>query len=189
MAEKIYKVESGSIVTENEEITLDKGEYIKVITEDKITLEEMFSGTFTIDNACCSGTFTIDKDMEGNQTLTGDISIKPVAIKMTENPSAIIEKTMDTLIKNLNIDFDHIEIEQQYDYHRQNQKKQIQKMASTEILNIKKPDNLIGYTWNNVSFWRHEPGKKYCALYDKEGKIIEGRTIPVDLYAFDKFWA
>lgn len=76
-------------------------------------------------------------------------------------------------IKNFNIDFDQIQIEQQYALHRQKRKKQIQKMAGTGILNIKKPDNLIGYTWNDVSFWRHEPGKKYCTLHDKKGKIID----------------
>jgi hypothetical protein len=91
---------------------------------------------------------------------------------ITDLKEKIDEQTIKK-IKNINIDFDQIQIEQQYAYHRQKQKKQIQKMASSGILNIKKPDNLIGYTWNNVSFWRHEPGKKYCTLYDKEGKIID----------------
>ena len=29
----------------------------------------------------------------------------------------------------------------------------------------------------------------YLYRLDEEGKIIEGRTIPVDLYAFDEFWS
>jgi ketosteroid isomerase-like protein len=29
----------------------------------------------------------------------------------------------------------------------------------------------------------------YLYKFDEEGKIIEGRTIPVDLYAFDAFWS
>jgi len=29
----------------------------------------------------------------------------------------------------------------------------------------------------------------YLYLFNKEGKIIEGRTIPVDMYAFDEFWS
>jgi ketosteroid isomerase-like protein len=29
----------------------------------------------------------------------------------------------------------------------------------------------------------------YLYRLDDEGKIIEGRTIPVDLYAFDEFWS
>ena len=29
----------------------------------------------------------------------------------------------------------------------------------------------------------------YLYRFDKEGKIVEGRTIPVDLHAFDEFWS
>jgi ketosteroid isomerase-like protein len=29
----------------------------------------------------------------------------------------------------------------------------------------------------------------YLYRFDEDGKIIEGRTIPVDLYAFDEFWS
>jgi ketosteroid isomerase-like protein len=29
----------------------------------------------------------------------------------------------------------------------------------------------------------------YLYLFDDEGKVVEGRTIPVDLYAFDEFWS
>lgn len=29
----------------------------------------------------------------------------------------------------------------------------------------------------------------YLYRFDKEGRIIEGRTIPVDLHAFDEFWS
>jgi predicted DNA-binding protein (UPF0251 family) len=98
---------------------------------------------------------------------------KEIGLNFITDLKEKIDEQIIKKIKNFNIDFDQIQIEQQYAYHRQKQKKQIQKMASTGILNIKKPDNLIGYTWNNVSFWRHEPGKKYCTLYNKEGKIID----------------
>jgi ketosteroid isomerase-like protein len=31
---------------------------------------------------------------------------------------------------------------------------------------------------------------KHCVVYRFEkGKIVEGRTVPTDLYAFDEFWA
>ena len=29
----------------------------------------------------------------------------------------------------------------------------------------------------------------YLYRFNREGKIVEGRTIPVDLYAFDEFWS
>jgi len=28
----------------------------------------------------------------------------------------------------------------------------------------------------------------YLYLFDDDGKVVEGRTIPTDLYAFDEFW-
>jgi DNA-binding protein Fis len=77
------------------------------------------------------------------------------------------------MINKLDVDLDQIQLEQHYAFRRQERKKQIQKMASTGRLGSKQPDNLLGYTWDSVSSWRHEPGNKYCTLYDKQGKIID----------------
>jgi hypothetical protein len=77
------------------------------------------------------------------------------------------------MINKLDVDLDQIQLEQHYTFRRQERKKQIQKMASTGRLGSKQPDNLLGYTWDSVSSWRHEPGNKYCTLYDKQGKIID----------------
>jgi uncharacterized protein len=31
---------------------------------------------------------------------------------------------------------------------------------------------------------------EHCVMYRfREGKIVEGRTVPIDLYAFDAFWS
>ncbi len=44
-------------------------------------------------------------------------------------------------------------------------------------------------------FCREREGKTldidhaYYYRCDKNGKMVEGRTIPVDLYAFDEFWS
>jgi hypothetical protein len=32
---------------------------------------------------------------------------------------------------------------------------------------------LLGYDWGNVSHWKHEPGSKFCTLYDKKGKVLD----------------
>jgi hypothetical protein len=77
------------------------------------------------------------------------------------------------MINKLDVDLDQIQLEQHYTFRRQERKKQIQKMASTGRLGSKQPDNLLGYTWDSVSSWRHEPGNKYFTLYDKQGKIID----------------
>jgi hypothetical protein len=77
------------------------------------------------------------------------------------------------MINNLDVDLDQVQLEQHYAFRRQERKRQIQKMASTGRLDSKQPDNLLGYTWDSVSSWKHEPNSKYCTLYDKQGKVID----------------
>ncbi len=77
------------------------------------------------------------------------------------------------MINTLDVDLDQVQLEQHYAFRRNERKKQIQKMASTGRLDGKQPDNLLGYTWDSVSSWRHEPGSKYCTLYDKQGKVVD----------------
>jgi ketosteroid isomerase-like protein len=47
------------------------------------------------------------------------------------------------------------------------------------------------FVWGRISAER--PGKRldseHCVMYRfSEGRVVEGRTIPVDLYCFDEFW-
>jgi ketosteroid isomerase-like protein len=47
------------------------------------------------------------------------------------------------------------------------------------------------FVWGRISAQR--PGKAldcdHCVMYRfRDGKVVEGRTIPVDLYRFDEFW-
>jgi ketosteroid isomerase-like protein len=47
------------------------------------------------------------------------------------------------------------------------------------------------FVWGRISARR--PGKsldsEHCVMYRfSEGKVVEGRTLPVDLYRFDEFW-
>ena len=46
--------------------------------------------------------------------------------------------------------------------------------------------------WGRITAQR--PGKRldsdHCVMYNFEaGKIVEGRTVPIDLYVFDEFWS
>ena len=77
------------------------------------------------------------------------------------------------MISTMDVDLDQVQLEQHYAYRRTEHKKKIEKMARTGMLDSKKPDNLLGYTWDTVSSWKHEPGSKYCTLYNKEGKVID----------------
>jgi hypothetical protein len=77
------------------------------------------------------------------------------------------------MISTMNVDLDQVQLEQHYSYRRAEHKKKIEKMARTGMLDNKKPDNLLGYTWDSISSWKHEPNSKYCTLYNKEGKVID----------------
>jgi len=90
--------------------------------------------------------------------------------------SELKEYTGDEITKMINtmdVDLDQVQLEQHYAYRRSDRKRKIEKMARTGMLDSKKPDNLLGYTWDTVSSWKHDPGSKYCTLYNKEGKIID----------------
>jgi len=83
------------------------------------------------------------------------------------------DKNITTMIKDLDIDLDQVQLEQHYAYRRRERKKNIEKMARTGQLDGKNPDNLLGYTWDTISSWHHEPNSKYCTLYDKEGNVVD----------------
>jgi len=75
--------------------------------------------------------------------------------------------------QDLNIDFDQIQLEQHYAFRRQERKKQIAEAIRSGQIDKRRPQNLLGYTWGNVSYWKHEPGSKYCTLYDKQGNSLD----------------
>ncbi len=75
--------------------------------------------------------------------------------------------------QELNIDFDQIQLEQHYAFRRQERRKQIAEAIRSGKIDKRRPQNLIGYTWKNVSYWKHEPGSKYCTLYDKQGNSLD----------------
>jgi hypothetical protein len=85
----------------------------------------------------------------------------------------IAGETVLRKLKGMEIDLDEVQLEQHYAFRRRERKKEIETAAKTGKLSRQRPENLLGYTWGNVSSWRHEPGSKYCVLYDKEGKVLD----------------
>jgi predicted DNA-binding protein (UPF0251 family) len=75
-------------------------------------------------------------------------------------------------IKDFFVDLDQIQVEQHYAYNRRERKKAIAEGAVGGKPS-KKPESLIGYSWGDVSHWKHEPGSLYCTIYDKEGKVLD----------------
>jgi hypothetical protein len=77
------------------------------------------------------------------------------------------------MISDIDVDLDQIQLEQHYAFRRQERKKTISDAAITGKMDRNKPDNLLGYTWGVVSHWKHEPGSKFCTLYDKQGNVLD----------------
>ena len=74
---------------------------------------------------------------------------------------------------NREVDLDQVQLEQHYAYRRRERKRKISKEMETGLSVGKRPDNLIGYTWDEVASWKHQPNSKYCTLYNKKGEIID----------------
>jgi hypothetical protein len=73
------------------------------------------------------------------------------------------------MIRDCEVDLDQVQFEQHYAYRRKERKKEI-----SDATRIGRPtQNLIGYDWGNVSYWRHEAGSKYCTLFDKQGHVLD----------------
>jgi MoaA/NifB/PqqE/SkfB family radical SAM enzyme len=77
------------------------------------------------------------------------------------------------MIADCEVDLSQLQLEQHYSYQRRERKKAIADAARTGKLNRGKPENLIGYTWDKVSHWKHDAGSKYCTLYDKAGHVLD----------------
>jgi len=82
-------------------------------------------------------------------------------------------KEITTKIVDCEVDLEQLQLEQHYSYRRRERKRAIAEATRIGKPSRKKPENLIGYTWGKVSYWKHEPGSKYCTLYDKEGNILD----------------
>jgi len=89
--------------------------------------------------------------------------------ELKENADQMVTK----MVQNLDVDLDQIQLEQHYAYRRRELKKEIEQRTRSGKTSGKKPENLLGYTWDSVVSWRHEPGSKYCTLYNKEGRVVD----------------
>jgi len=70
------------------------------------------------------------------------------------------------------IDLDQVQMEQHYAYRRRERKKALEEAIQQGKTDLSK-ENLLGYTWQNVSFWKHQQGSSYCTLYDKKGNVVD----------------
>jgi hypothetical protein len=83
---------------------------------------------------------------------------------ISEMKQFVGEKIMEA-INETGVDLDQIQIEQHHAYMRKIRKKQIKQGGQIE--------NLLGYTWGEVSRWEHKEGKQYCTIFDNSGNVLD----------------
>ena len=77
------------------------------------------------------------------------------------------------VIEDWEADLDQVQLEQHHAFRRRDRKKAISEAARGGVSTLKPPENLIGYGWGDVSHWKHEPGSKFCTLFDKRGNVLD----------------
>ena len=77
------------------------------------------------------------------------------------------------VIEDWEADLDQVQLEQHHAFRRRDRKKAISEAAIGGVSTLKPPENLIGYGWGDVSHWKHEPGSKFCTLFDKRGNVLD----------------
>jgi len=86
------------------------------------------------------------------------------------------ERTGDEItrmILDCEVDLEQVQLEQHYAFRRKERKKSISEATRRGIPRRGQTKNLLGYGWGNISHWKHEPGSKFCTLYDKKGKVLD----------------
>lgn len=84
-----------------------------------------------------------------------------------------IPRNVLQMIENCNIDLVQLQIEQNH-YFQRLERKRLELEQAQKATGMKKPPvNLLGYTWNNVASWKHEPDSNFCVLYDEHGNVLD----------------
>ncbi len=73
-------------------------------------------------------------------------------------------------IQQYDVDLDQLQMEQHIAYQQRERKKP---NKPHDPNHPEEPYNPLGYTWDNVGSWKHEPGSSTCILYDKNGGILD----------------
>jgi hypothetical protein len=149
-----------------------KYDFLKFININKLDTPEGFSISIAsdIDNVRPE---IIGKAIEALiRVVYNDIGNEAGLYFITELKESAGEE-ISRMITDYEVDLDQVQFEQHYAFKRREKKRAIAQAAKTGSLGKKRPENLLEYNWETVSYWRHEPGSKYCTLYDKQGNVLD----------------
>jgi hypothetical protein len=149
-----------------------KYDFLRFVNINKVETAEGFSISITpdIDNVRPD---IIGKAIEALiRVVYNDIGNEAGLYFITELKESAGEE-ITRMITDCEVDLDQVQLEQHYAFKRRERKRVIAQAARSGAIDPKRSENLIGYTWGTVSYWRHEPGSKYCTLYDKQGNVLD----------------
>ncbi len=147
-----------------------KFDFFKYITINK---QEGFGDDFGINVS--SAIDTVDATRVGKAIETmirvvyNDLDEEAGLYFITELKKSAGDKITSQIIER-NVDLDQVQLEQHYAYRRRERKK-FKAIGKGEQGG--QDVNPLGYTWDNVASWKHEPDSMYCTLYNKKGEVID----------------
>jgi hypothetical protein len=77
----------------------------------------------------------------------------------------------DVLI-DMGIDLYELQLEL-HDAYLLNKRRKVIEENNRSDMNENTTNNTLGYTWKDISYWKHEEGSVYCNLYDNNGSVID----------------
>lgn len=92
---------------------------------------------------------------------------------------------INSVMEHCNIDLGQLQIEQNHFFQRL-EKRQSFDDADEQTEDEKKQSaiNKLGYTWDSVSQWKHEPDSNYCVLYDTKGNVLDRLNLDTILQSY-----
>jgi hypothetical protein len=151
----------------------NKYDFLKYVSVDQ---QDMASGAFAINISPDIDSVHPEKMGRAIESLIrvvyNDLSAEAGLYFITE----LKEIAGDDVTKEIldyDIDLDQVQLEQHHAFKRRERKRAIAESAKFGRTDKGKSENLLGYSWGTVSYWRHEPGSKFCTLYDKKGNVLD----------------
>jgi len=134
-----------------------------------INEKELAAGTFKVDVSSEVNSVDIAKVIRAIESLIRviyeDLDEEAGVFFITEFKKYVGDRVV-TEISKYQIDLDQLQFEQHFAYRRKKQRQQGKNGKGSPI-------NQLGYSWSNVASWKHDPGTKFCILYDDSGKELD----------------
>lgn len=83
------------------------------------------------------------------------------------------DNNVKNIIIELGINLFDLQLEIHNAYLLEKRKMSIKKDSNDINDDKKNSNNFLGYSWRDISYWKHEEGSVYCNLFDNNGNVID----------------